>query len=95
MKLFVPTVVTVASVFLKAKLFLLPAATNIATNTRGHAVAQLVEALPCEPEGRGFLSGYCHWNFSFFNPFSRTAALRATQSMTEMSTRNISWWGRG
>jgi hypothetical protein len=27
-------------------------------------VAQLVEALRYKPEGRGFDSGWCHWNFS-------------------------------
>ena len=32
---------------------------------RGHAVAQLVEALRYKPEGRGFDSRWCHWNFSF------------------------------
>jgi len=31
---------------------------------RGHAVAQLVEALRYKPEGRGFNSRWCHWNFS-------------------------------
>ena len=31
---------------------------------RGHAVAQLVEALRYKPEGRGFDSRWCHWNFS-------------------------------
>ena len=30
---------------------------------RGHAVAQLVEALRYKPEGRGFNSRCCHWNF--------------------------------
>ena len=30
----------------------------------GHAVVQLVEALPYKPEGRGFDSRWCHWNFS-------------------------------
>ena len=30
----------------------------------GHAVAQLVEALLYTPEGRGFDSRLCHWNFS-------------------------------
>jgi len=30
----------------------------------GHAVAQLVEALSYKPEGRGFDSRWCHWNFS-------------------------------
>jgi len=28
-----------------------------------HAVAQLVEALRYKPEGRGFDSRWCHWNF--------------------------------
>ena len=31
---------------------------------KGHTVAQLVEALRCKPEGRGFDSRWCHWNFS-------------------------------
>jgi hypothetical protein len=31
---------------------------------RGHAVAQFVEALRYKPEGRGFNSRWCHWNFS-------------------------------
>jgi len=34
-------------------------------------VAQLVEELPYKPEGRGFDSRWCHWNFlliSFFRP---------------------------
>ena len=29
-----------------------------------HAVAQLVESLRYKPEGRGFDSRWCHWNFS-------------------------------
>jgi hypothetical protein len=29
-----------------------------------HALAQLVEALCHKPEGRGFDSRWCHWNFS-------------------------------
>jgi hypothetical protein len=28
------------------------------------AVAQLIEALRYKPEGRGFDSRWCHWNFS-------------------------------
>jgi hypothetical protein len=31
---------------------------------RGHAVAQVVDALRYKPEGRGFGSLWCHWNFS-------------------------------
>jgi len=30
----------------------------------GHVVAQLFEALRYKPEGRGFDSRWCHWNFS-------------------------------
>jgi hypothetical protein len=30
----------------------------------GQVVAQLVEALHYKPEGRGFDSRWCHWNFS-------------------------------
>jgi len=30
----------------------------------GYTVAQLVEALRYKPEGRGFDSRWCHWNFS-------------------------------
>jgi hypothetical protein len=32
--------------------------------TWGHAVAQLVEAPRYKPEGRGFDSRWCHWDFS-------------------------------
>ena len=31
---------------------------------KGHAVAQFFEALCYKPEGRGFHSRWCHWNFS-------------------------------
>jgi len=34
------------------------------TLSGGHVVAQLVEALRFKPEGRGFYSQWCHWNFS-------------------------------
>ena len=35
----------------------------------GHEVAQLAEALRYKPEGRGFDSRWCHWNFSLTCPF--------------------------
>jgi hypothetical protein len=56
-----------------------------------HVVAQLFEALRYKPEGRGFDSLWCHWNFSLTNPSGRTMALGSTQPLTEMITRNISW----
>jgi hypothetical protein len=57
------------------------------TFSRGHAVAQLVEALRYNSEGRGFDSQWCHWH----NPSGRIMVLGSTQSLTEMSTKNISW----
>jgi len=36
---------------------------------KGHAVAQLVEALCYKPEGRGFNSRWRHWNFSLSRSF--------------------------
>jgi hypothetical protein len=33
-------------------------------SSSGHAMAQLVETLRYETEGRGFDSRWCHWNFS-------------------------------
>jgi len=35
----------------------------------GNAVAQLVKALRYKPEGRGFNSRWCHWNFSVTQSF--------------------------
>jgi hypothetical protein len=32
-------------------------------NMKGNAVTQLVEALRCKSEDRGFDSGWCHWKF--------------------------------
>jgi len=55
----------------------------------GYAVAQLVDALRYKlagsiPDG---VIGIFHLN----NPSGRTMALRSTQPLTEISTRNISW----
>jgi hypothetical protein len=41
---------------------------------------QLVEALRCQPEGRGFDSRWGHWNFSLTS--GRTMALGSTQPLT-------------
>jgi hypothetical protein len=61
---------------------------------RGHAVAQLVEALRYKPEGRGFDSRWFHCNFYLHIPSSRTTALESAQPLTEISTRNI-YRGKG
>jgi hypothetical protein len=47
----------------------------------GHALAQLVEAMPYDPKGRGFDSRWYHWN----------SGRTDSQSVTDMSTRSISW----
>jgi hypothetical protein len=36
----------------------------IAVNNEDALMAQLVEALRYKPEGRGFGTRWCHWNFS-------------------------------
>jgi hypothetical protein len=54
-------------------------------------VAQLVEALRCKPEGRGFDCQWCRDFFHWHNPVGRILVLGSTQPLTEMSTRNISW----
>ena len=53
---------------------------------RGHAVAQVVEALRYKPKGGEFDSGWCHWH----NPSGCTMALGPTQPLTEISAKNIS-----
>jgi hypothetical protein len=57
----------------------------------------LVETLCYKPEGRGFDSRWCHWNIYGHNPSGCTMALGLTQSLTEMSNRNISYFlgGKG
>jgi len=42
---------------------------NAGLQGRGHPVAQLVEALRYNSEGRGFDSRCCHWNFSLTYSF--------------------------
>jgi cytochrome b subunit of formate dehydrogenase len=51
----------------------------------------VVEALCYKPEGLGFDSRWCHWIFFFIILSGLTMALGSTQTLTEMSTRNISW----
>jgi len=53
-------------------------------------VAQLVEALHYKPERRGFDEIF-HWH----DPSGHIMALGSTQPLIEMSTRNISWGGKG
>jgi hypothetical protein len=51
----------------------------------------VLKALRYKPAGRGFNSRWCHWNFSVTILPVALWALGSTQSLTEMSTRNISW----
>jgi len=56
---------------------------------RGHAVAQLVEALRRKVAGSipVVVIGIFQWH----NSSGRTMAMGLTQPLTEMSNRNISW----
>jgi len=58
-----------------------------------HATAQLVETLRYKSESSGFDSGgvIFHWH----NPSGHTIALATTQSLTEMSARNITFGRKG
>ena len=55
---------------------------------RGHAVAQLIEALRSKSEGSRFR--FLMVSLEFFIDI-RTMDLGLTQPLTEMSTRNIFW----
>jgi hypothetical protein len=60
-------------------------------NVLGHAVSQLIEALHYTPDGRGFDSRWCQWDF-FIDILPATLwPLGSTQLLTEMSTSNIYW----
>ena len=52
-------------------------------------MAQLVEALRYKPEGRGFDSRWCHWNFSLTQSFG--SQFGPVVDSASNSTRNISW----
>ena len=54
-------------------------------------LTQLVEALRYKPEGRGFDSRWCHWNFPLTQSFRPHYGPGVDSAVTEMSTRNISW----
>ena len=49
-------------------------------------------ALRYRTEGRGFDSRGCYWIFSLTQPSGHTVAPESTQPLTDVSTRNISWW---
>ena len=55
-----------------------------------HCVAQLVETLRTSKKVTGSIPDGVIEIFRRLNPSGRTTALGSTQSLTEMSTRNIS-----
>jgi hypothetical protein len=55
-------VVSLMNVFVKSELVV---SLNCLIRLLGNAVAQLVEALRYEPEGRGFNYLWCHWDLLF------------------------------
>ena len=56
-------VLTAMNIKTKDFLDVMPSECMLSHPIRGHAVAQLVEALRYKLEGRGFDSRWCHWNF--------------------------------
>jgi hypothetical protein len=60
----------------------------------GHAVAQLLRHCATNPKVAGSIPDSVVGIFYWHNPSGRTMSLESTQSLTDMSTRNISW-GRG
>jgi hypothetical protein len=65
------------------------------TDCTGYTVAQLVEALRYNSEGRGFDSRWGPWIFHWLNPSGLAMALVSNQTLMEMSARDISWSERG
>ena len=61
--------------------------------TGGHAVAHLVEALRYKPEGRGFDSRWCHWNFSLTYSFLPHYGPGVDSASTTLP--RIFLWGEG
>jgi len=59
----------------------------------GYVVVWLVEALHYKPEDRGFFPLWGQGTFYWLNASGCTMALGSTQSLTKMSTRDISWRG--
>ena len=67
---------------------------SISTNHKGDCGTTVVKVLCYKSEGRWFDPSWCHWMFHWHNPSDRTKVLGSNQSLTEMSTRGISW-GKG
>jgi hypothetical protein len=64
---------------------------EVDTNTENE-VEQLIEGVRYTTESRWFDSQWSHWDFfNWLNPSGRTTALRSTQPLIQMSTRNIFW----
>ena len=57
----------------------------------GDRCGTVVKVLCYKSEGRWFESRWGHCNFHWYNPTHRTMVLWLTQTLTEMSTRSISW----
>ena len=60
-------------------------------NILGYMVVQVVGALCYKLEGHGFDSQWYRWYFHWHNTSGCTVVMGSTQSLTEMSTGNISW----
>ena len=61
----------------------------------GHAVAQLVEAMRYKPEGRGFDSRWCHWNFSLTQSFRPLYCPRVDSASNRYEYKEYFLGGKG
>jgi hypothetical protein len=58
-------------------------------------VAQFVEALRYKPEGRGFDSRWCHWNFSFTSSFRPRYGPGVDSASNINEYQKHYMWGKG
>jgi hypothetical protein len=61
----------------------------------GHPVAQSVEALRYKPEGRGFDSRWCHWNFSLTSSFLLHYGPGVDSASHSNEYQEYFLWGKG
>jgi len=61
----------------------------------GHAVAQLVQALRYKPEGRGYDSRWCHWDFSLTKSFRPHYGPGVESACNRNEYQEYFLWGKG
>jgi len=62
---------------------------------RGHTVAQLVDALRYKPEGHGFDSQWCQWNFLLTQSFRLHYGPGVNSASNRNEYQEYILWGKG